>query len=340
MRLVGDHRIAPRRQLGVLVQGIEQRRKGLDGDNDDARLLGQRLGQLFGFALVADIAGDRLNHALSMLELVDGVLQLAVEHGAVGDNDYRAEQPLAGIVVQRGQLVRRPGNRVGLARAGAVLDQVALARPFGASAIDQPIDHIPLVITREDHGLLGRRLAVEAFAGFLLQVQETPQHLEPGIGLEQPLPQVTGGVLAVVHRQRITGAAFLATEVERQEEGVLTGQLGGHRHLVLTHGKVHQCAALEGQQRLGLACQRVFYRAVVAVLALGVFNRLLELAFQLQRGGGDAIDEQHQVQTRVVALPAACRITRMGRVGHLRNHTQAVALIALEGVRVLALMEN
>ena len=96
---------------------------------------------------------------------------------------------------------------------------------------------------------------------------------------------------------------------------------------------MHQRAALEGQQRLGLARQRVFHRAVVAVLALGVFHALLELAFQLQRGDGDAVDEQHQIQTRVVLALAV-----VGGIRHLRHHAQAVALVALEGVRVHAVV--
>ncbi|MNQ91431.1 hypothetical protein D3C85_1068120 [compost metagenome] len=269
-----------------------------------------------------------------MLELVDGVLQLAIEHGAVGDHDHRVEQPLPGLVVQRGELVGGPGNRVGLARAGAVLDQVASSRPLSAGGVDQRVDHFPLVIAREDHGLLGDRLAVEVFRGFLVQVQEAAQHLEPGIRLEQALPQVAAGVLAVVLRQRVAGTAVFAAQVERQEEGVLAGQLGGHRHLVLADGEMHQGAAFEGQQRLGLARQRVFDRAILAVLALGVFHRLLELAFQLQGGGGDTADEQHQIQARVVALSAVRGFTRMGRVRHFWYHAQAVALVALEGIRI------
>ena len=333
MRLVGDHRIAPAGQLGVLVQGIEQRREGLDGDDDDARLLGQRLGQLLGLALVADVAGDRPHHALGVLELVDGVLQLAIQHRAVSDHDHRAEQPLAVIAVHRGELVGGPGDGVGLARAGAVLDQVTLARPFSVSGLDQLVDHIPLVVAREDHRFPGGQRAVEALAGLLVQMQEAPEHLEPGIRLEQLLPQVAGGVLAVIGGRWIARAAFRAAEVERQEEGVLAVQLGGHRRLVLADREMHQRAAFERQQRLGFASQRVFHRAVVAVLALGVFHRLLELAFQLQRGGGDAVDEQHQIQARVVFT-----LSEMRRVGHLRYYAQAVAPVALEGVRVHAVV--
>ena len=122
MRLISDHRITSAGQLGVLVQGVEQRREGLDGDDDNARLLGQRLGQLLGFALAAGFTVDLLDHTLGMLELVDGVLQLLIQHGAVGNHDHRVEEALAGLVVQRGQLMGRPGDGVGFARAGAVLD--------------------------------------------------------------------------------------------------------------------------------------------------------------------------------------------------------------------------
>ncbi|MNJ48863.1 hypothetical protein D3C77_440700 [compost metagenome] len=194
------------------------------------------------------------------------------------------------------------------------------------------------MVTGEDHCFFGHRRAIEAFAGFFVQVQKAPQHLEPGIRLHQALPQVAGGVLAVVRRLRVARAAFRTAEVEWQEEGVFTRQLGGHRHLVLAHSKVHQRAALEGQQRLGFTGQRVFYRAVVTVLALGVFYRLLKLAFQFQRRRGEAVDEQHQIQPWVVALPAAASLTRMGRVGHFRHHAQAVALVTFEGVRVHAVV--
>ncbi len=189
------------------------------------------------------------------------------------------------------------------------------------------------MVAREDQGFFGDALAVGIFLHALLQMQEAAQHLEPGIRLEQALPQVAGGVLAVVWCRWVTGTAVEAAEVERQEESLLAGQFSGHRHLILAHGKVHQRAAFEAQERLGLARERVFHGAVVAVLALGVFHALLELAFQLQRGDGDAVDEQHQIKARVVLT-----FTVMRRVRHLLHHAQAVALVAFEGVRVHAVV--
>ncbi|MNF61024.1 hypothetical protein D3C84_426530 [compost metagenome] len=77
---------------------------------------------MFGLALVSDITADRFDHALGVLELVDGVLQLAIQYRAIGDHYYRVEQTLPSIIIQRGQLMGRPSNGIGLARAGAVLD--------------------------------------------------------------------------------------------------------------------------------------------------------------------------------------------------------------------------
>ena len=57
--------------------------------------------------------------------------KLAVQDAAVGDDDDRVED---GRVVARriefDQLVRRPGDGVGLARAGRMLDEIGLARPM------------------------------------------------------------------------------------------------------------------------------------------------------------------------------------------------------------------
>ena len=68
-----------------------------------------------------------------VLELVDRVLQLPVEHHPVGDHHDLVEHLRVGRVVQRREPVREPGDRVRLARPGRVLDQVVL-RPRRARA--------------------------------------------------------------------------------------------------------------------------------------------------------------------------------------------------------------
>ncbi len=42
---------------------------------------------------------DLLHHARHMVELIDGILQLAVQHPAVGDDDDRLEDLLVVVIV-------------------------------------------------------------------------------------------------------------------------------------------------------------------------------------------------------------------------------------------------
>ena len=97
------------------------------------------------------VAVDRDDDALVVVDLLDRVLQLGVEHVAVGDDDDRVEHLLV-VDLQACHPVRGPGDRVGLARAGGVLDQVALADAFGGDRGREFGDRLPLVEPREPQG--------------------------------------------------------------------------------------------------------------------------------------------------------------------------------------------
>ena len=56
------------------------------------------------------------------------ILQLLVDHIAVADNDDRIENLLVLGIMQVREEMRRPRNRVRLARTGRVLDQIFAAR--------------------------------------------------------------------------------------------------------------------------------------------------------------------------------------------------------------------
>ena len=329
MGLICNDREAAFLQAGLLLDSLQHMREGLDGDDDDAGIARQGLGQLGRLAAFAFLAGDAADHAFGVLELVDGLLQLGIEHGAVSDDDYRVEHPLVLLGVQRGKTVRRPGDGVGLARARAVLDQVTLPRPLGASGGHQSVDRVPLVEAREDQSLFGVAFALPVLLLFLLQVDEAAEDVEPGIALEDLLPKVVGSVAMRI--RRITGTAFVAL-VEGQEEGVTAGQSGGHPHLFLADGKVHQGALAEGQQRLGFAGLGILGRAVFLVLPLGVVDGLLELGLQLQRRYRHPVDEQHKIQARVVAVAG------IGRVGNFLHHAQTVVLVAVQGFGIQAMV--
>ena len=127
--LVDDHRAAPRRQragsgLAALLRQLEQlardERELLQRGDDHRHGVLQRFGKL-PRALV-----DFLHDAALVLELVDRVLKLLVEHDAVGHHDHAVEDALVGGVVQRREPVREPADRVALAAAGRMLDEVVV----------------------------------------------------------------------------------------------------------------------------------------------------------------------------------------------------------------------
>ena len=74
----------------------------------------------------------------------------AVQDHAVGDDDDLVEDLRVGRVMQAGETMRRPGDRVRLARARRVLHEVVVPRAVGASVFFEPQYRIPLVVTGED----------------------------------------------------------------------------------------------------------------------------------------------------------------------------------------------
>ena len=66
-------------------------------------------------------------------ELLDGVADLLIENPPVGDHDHRVEH-LAVAIARADQLVRQPGDRVRLAGARRVLDQLRAARRPSSAA--------------------------------------------------------------------------------------------------------------------------------------------------------------------------------------------------------------
>ena len=97
-------------------------REGLEGADHDLLAARQRLGQLA--ALAAVIGRDGGDHALGAFKVKDGFLQLVIEHVAVGDHQHGIEQLVVVLVVQVGEEMRGPGDGVGLARPGGILDEV------------------------------------------------------------------------------------------------------------------------------------------------------------------------------------------------------------------------
>ena len=318
--LVHDHGEAAVLEAGLAANLLQQEREGLQRDDDDRLAVGQRLGELPGLRSV--LAGDAGDHAVLVLELVDRVLQLRVEHRAVGDDDHRVEDLGVLGVVQRRELVGQPRDRVGLAGAGRVLDEVGVAGALHPRRGDELGHRLPLVEAGEDQPFLGRLLAVLGDLLHPFEVNEAAEDVQPRVALQHPFPEVRRAVAEFV--RRVAGCAVVA-EVERQEAGRAAGQLGRHVDLIGADREVNQRPALEGEQRLGLLGRRVLRRPVLAVLGDGVLHRLGEVGLQLGGGDRDAVDEEHEVDAALV----------MQRVVDLPHHPQAHLGVAGGDLRVV-----
>ena len=124
VRLVDDDREVP---VAMLVADlVEDERELLDRRDDD---LLAALDELAQVARVLGMADGRAH----LGELLDRVPDLLVEDAPVGDDDDRVEDGRRSFS-QADELMGEPGDRVRLAAAGRVLDQVAPARAVLAAS--------------------------------------------------------------------------------------------------------------------------------------------------------------------------------------------------------------
>jgi hypothetical protein len=115
-----------------------------------------------------------------MVELEDGRLELAVEDNAIGDDDHLVED-LSVFGVEPREPVGEPGDRVRLAGARRVLNQVVPPRAAAAGVSDEPAYGVPLLEAREDQLAAGRLLAAPGTAcrRRRLDMDEAVEELKP-----------------------------------------------------------------------------------------------------------------------------------------------------------------
>ncbi len=327
VRLVDDHREAGTRELG---QGRDVRprvEKCLDGDHDNLPLLAKGLDELGALGAVRDgvaplVAADHDDLARHLGELGDGLLYVLVERQPVGDHHDAREYLLAVSAAEPREVVRGPGDGLGLAGAGRVLDEVAAPRPVLARVgQDLPL-RVELVVARED---LGRRLAPAArriLPVLDLLEYEAVEDGQPVVALKDGIPEVVGPVLAL-GRVRVASAA-VAPQVERKEAGLRRlaregAEVRTHPHLVLGDGEVDHGAPLVHEQRVLPAAVGFYRPALVGVLVDRVTHGLGELGLDLAGGDRDAVDEQGEVE----------RLASGGLVVDLVHEAQDVGVVAL-----------
>ena len=249
-----------------------------------------------GFRELSAVAIDRLDNTLSMLDLIDGVLKLAVEHPPVGDHHNAVEELAILLVMQAGQAVGEPRDAVGLAAAGGVLDQVVLSRSFIASSCNDLPHRIELVIAWEDHDFfcdqpLTTLVVVDLFL-LLFHEHEVPEDVEKAVTLEHVLPEVAGAVTGWM--LWVAGSAFnlarLAAAVERQEMRLGSRKPRRHVGLVRVGREMHKSAGFEVEERRT-------WIAVLLVLAHGMAP-ILAGARILQLTGSDRQNRSARTRDR------------------------------------------
>ena len=202
----------------------------------------KRLRQLA--ALAAVVALDGRHHAGRALEVEERLLQLRVDHVAVGDHQHGVEHLLVLRVVQLGEKVRRPRDGVGLARAGRVLDQILAARALPRSTAAWSLRVTSSWWKR------GKMIRVDLLLLVPLGDEVAAEDFQPALPLPDLLPEV-GRAMAARRVHRIARRAVVAL-VEGQEHAS-----PGHPACVtiatslLLTAKCTSAPLREGEQRLG-----------------------------------------------------------------------------------------
>ncbi|OPY10151.1 MAG: hypothetical protein A4E68_00025 [Syntrophaceae bacterium PtaB.Bin095] len=208
----------------------------------------------------------------------------------------------------------QPGDGVGLAAAGGVLDEI-IGSGFLHAGVGHELPHaVELVVARKDHRLPFHFFAAELL--FLdLEMDEPRQDVEEAVPFEDLFPEIGGFVTSWILRVACSASA---APVEGQKIGAAAGKPRGHVNLVGVQGEVDQRAPLELEDRI----RRV---AVILVLCdrmppgLGGHG-----VFEFQRRYGDAVQGQGDIEG--IAMP--------GRIAKLAGHREPVGRIEFPGVRI------
>ncbi len=256
-------------RLALFFEGFDRlgnEGKFLDGGDDDGGAVGEGFGELLGVLV------DFLDDSGFVLELVDGVLKLLVEDEAIGDDDDGVEDAGVVAVVEAGEAMGEPCDRVGFAGACGVLNEVVVAGALGLGVVDEATDGVELVVAGEDEGFFDVPFGScgggeGGFFGF--QVHEAGEDVEEAVSGEDFVPEVAG---ADVVGNRGIACAVVVAAIEGQEGGGGAFELGGHDDGIGIGSEVDKAAFFEGEEGFfgvavlvlladvlgGLAAHRVF----------------------------------------------------------------------------------
>ena len=283
---------------------IEDKGELLDGGDDDLLIGLDELAEIAGALGMAHRRGD-------LGELLDGVPYLLVKDAPVGDDDDGIEDFLL-ILFEANELVGEPGDRVRLAAACRVLDQVASTGTNLPGVGKEFTNYVELVVTREN---LFSLLSAGLFVFFLDDLCVVLQDICQALTGEDVFPEEVR--LEPVRVRGVAGTVVVA-QVEGEEPRRLPRKMGAETHPVFVHGEVRDAAT---------ELEELLPRVAVALVLLdcvldGLFGQVV---LQLECGDRQAVDEEAEVE----GIP--CFITA---VAELARDAEPVESIAFGGFHV------
>ena len=201
--------------------------------------------------------------------------------------------------MQRSQTVRQPCDRVCFAGTCTVLNQIILRCAVVTDITQQLANHIKLVIPRKYDILRPFRFSCQLILAFLgFDKDELTDEVKDGILGQNIIPHIGHAVFVFEGRVSRTGVdSFAVAHVKRQEESGVACELGSHIDLLQIHCKVHQTSSFEPKQPgLRVTVNTVLIDGILIGLTYGI-------ALQLKGHDSKTVQENHQVNTLIIACP-------------------------------------
>ena len=205
----------------LIVDGVKDVRKLLDGGDDDPFALLEQRTEAFGTVGVTHDGAD-------LGKLLDGVPDLSVQNSPVGDDDHRIEERTAGVL-QPDQLMDQPRDGVRLAAARRMLDQILGPDSPPGGVSQQLAHHFQLVVAGP---YLFSSLASRLVILRLHELGVVLNDVDQSVAGENAIPQVVG--FEAVGVRRIPRPVVPPT-VERQEPGCLAAKVCAELHFVVVY---------------------------------------------------------------------------------------------------------
>ena len=243
---------------------------------------------------------DRLDRAELMVDSGDRLLKLRVEHGPVGYHDYARKDRNVLFIKEGREPVRRPRDRIRLARARAVLNEVVVARPVFRHVRERLADRVELMKARKNEPLLLFRLFGSVRQNLLLlfdlKVNELLQNIRHTVARKDVFPEIRRRISVRVRRiaRAPVPARALAPLIERQKERLLPFKPRRRPDFRMIDRKITQDPLVEQETDLpGIT--------VIHPLPLSVINSLPSvLILQLKRKYWNAVQNEYHVNAVLI----------------------------------------